>query len=179
MYCIAAVLAPTYLSVFGSGYHQGLAVVIILCLAMLVASGVGFVDVLLLMAGRTTWNLVTTLTALAVDVLVDIVLIPHIGITGAAVGWCAAILAANVVPLILVWTSLRLDPFGAGTLIGMLLSVVCFAALPLLSGLALGGQLGRLIGVGVGFVLFAGGIYRFRSALDLTLASAALKRKRG
>ena len=51
MYLAIAVLAPSYLKVFGSGYTSGLWVVILLCVAMMFGSCVGFVDVLLLMVG--------------------------------------------------------------------------------------------------------------------------------
>ena len=72
--CIA--LAPTYLALFGRGYRDAVAVVVILSLSMLLASACGVVDSVIIMAGRTSWNLATTLLALAVNVGVDLWLIP-------------------------------------------------------------------------------------------------------
>ena len=83
--CIA--LAPTYLALFGRGYGDAVAVVVILSLSMLLASACGVVDSVIIMAGRTSWNLATTLLALAVNVGVDLWLIPEHGIVGAAIGW--------------------------------------------------------------------------------------------
>ena len=105
---LAAVFAPAYLALFGPGYESGVSTVVTLSLAMLVATGCGLVDTVLLMAGRATWNLATTALALAVNVGVDLLLIPRYGVIGAAFGWAAAILVANLVPLAVLHGSLRL-----------------------------------------------------------------------
>jgi O-antigen/teichoic acid export membrane protein len=158
IFCAAIVLAPLYLRVFGHGYHGysgAVTVVVLLAGAMLVASGVGVVDSVIIMAGRSSWNLATTLVALAVNVAVDVALIPHLGIVGAAIGWGAAILASNVVPLIMAWRLLGMHPFGRNVLSACALSVVCFLGIPELAEVVSGdGQLAAAAGTMVGGVLY-------------------------
>jgi O-antigen/teichoic acid export membrane protein len=137
--CIA--LAPTYLALFGRGYSDAVAVVVILSLSMLLASACGVVDSVIIMAGRTSWNLATTLLALAVNVGVDLWLIPEHGIVGAAIGWCAAVVASNVVPLALAWFGLGLHPFGTSVGVAVLVTGVGFVVIPIVVALVTGNQL--------------------------------------
>lgn len=169
LFGLAAVFASSYLRLFGGAYASGRAVVEILATVMLVATGCGAVDSVITMAGRTTWNLGTTLLALTVNVAVDVALIPSHGIVGAAIGWAASIVAANLVPLVLVRTSLRLDPFGRGTVEVMVAAAFCFVLLPLVLGATIGnGQVGRLIGAGVGLALYGAVLVLRRGTLYLS-----------
>ena len=139
LYLLIILFPAGLLSVFGSSYTEATEVVVILCSAMLVATACGQVDSVLMMAGRSSWNMGNAVLALTVDVVVDLILLPRIGITGAAIGWAAAILTNNLVPLVQVWGSTRLHPFGRGTLTGVLLTsaAVLAVALPVR---ALGGD---------------------------------------
>ncbi len=141
LFGLATVFAPTYLSLFGHGYRDGRSVVMILAVAMIVASGVGLVDSVIIMAGRTRWNLWTTLAAVTINVGGDLVLIPRYGLVGAALGWFAAILAANLVPLAVCWTRLDLHPFGRSTGLAYLLAATCWIVVPWLAYLLSGGAL--------------------------------------
>jgi O-antigen/teichoic acid export membrane protein len=88
----------------------------------------------LAMAGRTSWNLVNVLIALAVTVGLDVLLIPRYGALGAAAGLACAMVANNLLPLVQVGRAVGLHPFGRGTRAAALLSVACFGCLPLLAG---------------------------------------------
>jgi O-antigen/teichoic acid export membrane protein len=167
VYLLAAVFAPLYLALFGHGYADATSTVVVLSLAMLVGTGCGMVDIVLIMAGRTTWNLANTLLALGVNVAVDLLLIPPLGVFGAAVGWAAAIVAANLVPLGQVFGSLRLHPFGGATLCAAALAAGCFAALPLLGQALIGGSIGAAAGLAVGTAGYAAGLWRGRRGLHL------------
>ena len=131
VYLLSAVFADVVLSIFGPGYGEGRPVVLVLAAAMLLANACGMVDTLLNMAGRTAWTLANATIALAVMVSVDLVLIPRMGILGAAVGWAAAIVVNNLLPLTQLVLSLGLHPFGRATLGAVLLSLGCFGAVPL------------------------------------------------
>jgi O-antigen/teichoic acid export membrane protein len=130
LYLLSAAFAPLVLAIFGEGYSGGAVVVAVLALAMLVATGCGMVDMLLTMGGRTSWNLWNTLLALAVNVVLNLLLIPPLGILGAALAWAAAILVNNLVPLAQIGCVLGLHPFDAATRRAALLSVSCFGVLP-------------------------------------------------
>ncbi|WP_433300840.1 lipopolysaccharide biosynthesis protein [Actinoplanes sp. CA-030573] len=123
-------LAPVYLRLFGDGYATGATVVRVLAAAMLVATGCGMVDMVLAMAGRTSWNLVNVLIALAVTIGLDVLLIPRFGALGAAIGLACAMVANNLLPLVQVGRAVGLHPFGRGTRAAALLSLACFGLLP-------------------------------------------------
>lgn len=139
LYLVIATAAPQYLGLFGSGYAapEAVGVVVILCTGGLLATGCGMVDVVVAMAGRTLLNLGTISLALAVNLVVDLLLIPRYGIVGAALGWAAALAVKNLVPLVLLYRSLGLHPFGRGTVTAAALAAGCFGVpLLLLPGLA-------------------------------------------
>jgi O-antigen/teichoic acid export membrane protein len=169
VFCLAICLAPTYVAIFGHHYHSGATVVVILAASMLLANACGLVDNVIIMAGKTSWNLWTTLLALVVNIGVDVALIPHFGIVGAAIGWTASIAAANVVPTIVCWRLLKLHPFAAANGYAMALCAICFLAVPLVAGLAVhDGQVGVIIGAVLGGIGYGLGVWRGRRALALT-----------
>ena len=173
LYLLCATFAAPLLTLFGSGYAAGTHVILVLTGAMLVATGCGTVDMVLSMSGRTSWNLVNTLLALAVNVGVDLLLIPHIGILGAAIGWAAAIVFNNVVPLAQIGLTLRLHPFGVSVALAATLAVGCFGALSLVTRAALGGGLPSLLTTAcVGSIGYGIGCWVLRRQLGLTSLGA-------
>jgi O-antigen/teichoic acid export membrane protein len=170
--CIA--LAPTYLAVFGRGYGDAVAVVVLLSASMLLASACGLVDSVIIMAGRTSWNLATTLFALAVNVGVDVWLIPNYGIIGAAIGWCAAVAASNLPALALAWFGLGLHPFGTSVGVAILLTGVCFVAVPIGVALVSGSQLAVAIVLALATAVLAAVVWRMR---DLFALEGLLRRR--
>ncbi|MDT4995223.1 MAG: hypothetical protein QOH97_5115 [Actinoplanes sp.] len=169
--------APLYLGVFGGGYRSGAPVVVVLAGAMLVATGCGMVDMVLAMAGRTSWNLVNVLIALGVTVGLDVLLIPRLGALGAAIGLACAMVANNLLPLVQVGRVARLHPFGAGTCSAALLAVGCFGVLPpIVTALAGSGVAGLGITAGLALPCYAGGAWLLRR--PLALAAFKIRRKR-
>nr|WP_308129092.1 MATE family efflux transporter [Actinoplanes polyasparticus] len=163
--------APLWLRLFGDRYAaEGAPVVTVLAAAMLVATGCGMVDMVLAMAGRTSWNLVNVLVALAVTVVLDLLLIPAHGALGAAIGLACAMVVNNVLPLIQVGRSAGLHPFGPGTRAAALLSVACFGVLPW----ALTTVTGRTFAVLAAVPVFLAGAWLLR----VPLALGAFKPKR-
>ncbi|SDX86497.1 Membrane protein involved in the export of O-antigen and teichoic acid [Modestobacter sp. DSM 44400] len=173
LYLMAAFFASSLLRVFGDGYSTGAEVVVVLALAMVVATGCGMVDMLLTMGGRTSWNLGNTLLALTVNIGLNLWLIPQLGILGAALAWAAAILVNNLVPLAQVGLVLGLHPFSAATARAALVTVTCFGAVPagvLMLGLTSWAALA--VSVAAGTALYAGALWWSRDVLQLGLLSA-------
>lgn len=125
---ILAIFAPVVLRIFGPVYTQGQPAVVILALSMMVAVACGPVDWVLLMAGRSSWNLVNTAVALGLNVGLNLLLIPRLGIVGAAIAWAVSIIVNNVAPLVEVMTFSRIDPFGPGYRLVSVAALVCFGA---------------------------------------------------
>ncbi len=179
LYLLCAVFAEAVLSIFGEGYAAGRPVILVLAGAMLLATACGMVDMLLNMAGRTSWTLGNSLVALAVMVAVDLVLIPPLGILGAAIGWAAAILTNNLLPLGQLLVAYGLHPFGRATLAAAGLSAACFGALPLAARLAAPDRpLLALAALGIGAVVYLLAVRRWRAALGLPSLRSLRPRRR-
>jgi O-antigen/teichoic acid export membrane protein len=180
MYLLVVVYGPEFLAIFGHAYQAGYDVLVILGITQLVAAACGQVDMVLITTGRSSWSLINGLLAVVVNVGLDLVLIPRYGITGAAIGWAAAIGVANVMPLIQIARSVRLHPFGRGTFVACALCLACFGAVPLALRYILGGGPGGIAAAMVaGSAMLAGGLWRFRGVLHLSVMPglSALARK--
>lgn len=176
LYLLFAIFSPVVLAVFGPEFSAGAAALLVLSLAMLLNVGTGSVTVLLLMAGKSSWNVLNTLAALSVNVGLGLVLVPRIGITGAAVGWAAGIAVDNLAALVEVWLLLRLHPFGRGWGLAAGQAVLCFGGFGLAAWLLWGPTLVALAaaavaGTGVYLVL----IWRARATLELPALVEAIR----
>ncbi|MGH3124341.1 MAG: lipopolysaccharide biosynthesis protein, partial [Streptosporangiaceae bacterium] len=168
LYLLAVIFGPEVLSIFGHSYRAGDMVMVILGLTMLVATACGQVDMVLITTGRSSWSLANGLTAVIVNVGLDVLLIPRYGITGAAIGWAAAIIVTNLVPLAQLAVSKRLHPFGRGTFIAAGLATASFAVVPLLARAAFGrGGAASVSAVAAGCLVQAAGLWWFRDSLRL------------
>ena len=177
MFLVTAVYAPTIMEAFGKGYHSGWTVAMLLCLCMVVAVGVGLVDVVLVFGGRATWNLFNTVAALAINIGVDVLLLPHIGVIGAAVGWGVAILATNLLPLAQIHHLLGLHPFGRRVFTAAAITVTLLRAGPGVIRLLLGGGLVSLVVAAfLGLAVYVVLLRRFRDVLQLDLLLGRLMR---
>lgn len=170
LYLLAISFGPVILSVFGHSYHGGSDVIIVLGAAALLASACGQVDVVLTSTGRSALSLANGLTALTVNVGVDLVLIPRYGIIGAAIGWAAAIVAANLIPLAQLAWIVRIHPFGRATITACALTALSFGVIPLLVRAFLGdGAAAQILAVAAGCAALAAGVWRGRKQLQLTM----------
>jgi O-antigen/teichoic acid export membrane protein len=185
LYLLAVIFGPEVLTVFGHSYRAGASVVVILGLTMLLQTACGQVDMVLVTAGRSSWSLANGLLAVVVNVGLDVLLIPRYGITGAAIGWSAAIVVANLVPLVQLAMTVRLHPFGRGACIAAVLSALSFGALPVAARHLIGsGAVPSLAAIACGCAVMTAGLFRFRADLHLAampgaaqLTGAARRRK--
>jgi O-antigen/teichoic acid export membrane protein len=172
LHLLVLVYADIYLSVFGPTYVSAIPAVRVLAAAMLIATGCGMVDIVLSMAGRTAWNLMNVLLALAVMVTIDLYTIPRLGALGAAIGLAAAVVTNNLLPLTQLGISLRLHPFGPPTRYAMALALLSFGAVPWLTR-----PLGAAAGPLLGLTVYTIGLRLLYSRLELALVVEAQRRK--
>ncbi len=111
-YIALGALGAGFLTVFGQEYTAGATALAILSVAMLVATGVGPIEAVLLMDGGSEQSLINNLAAVTVMIGVDLILIPSHGLTGAAIGWACGLLITNLGPLWQVYRRLGITPFG-------------------------------------------------------------------
>lgn len=175
LYLLGIMFAPTILLVFGHEYAQASTVLVILSCASLLSTGCGVVDVMLTMAGRTRWILGNVTCALAVNVALNLLLVPSLGIEGAAWAWAAAIAVNNVLPLAqLFWVS-RMHPFGSSICVAAGVVVLAYVPLGVGAVLLIGqGVSALLLTVVVGTGFYLGCLWGARNPLGLVDLAAAL-----
>jgi O-antigen/teichoic acid export membrane protein len=84
------------LSLFGTDFEAGYGVMFILAVGMLARAAVGPAERLLNMLGERKQCVVVYATAFAINLILCVVLIPHIGIEGAAVATSTALVAESI-----------------------------------------------------------------------------------
>ena len=115
--------------------------------AMMFGVASGPADTLLLMSGRRALSLVNSLTALALDIGLCVVLIPRMGMTGAALAWAVAVITRCTLSLVQTRVTMSIVSFGPAAAVVAVANVVCFGV-PLV-------VLGRFGDVGIGTLALA------------------------
>ena len=180
VYLIFATFPALTLGIFGPKYSAGAWALATLALAMLVNLGTGNVTVVLLMGGKSSWSAFNATGALVVNIALNLILVPRIGILGASIAWAASIIVDNVAAMIEIRWVMKLAPFGRGYLTATLITTVCFGATGVAARL-LFGEIGPALGVALsaglaGFVL---ALYAARSPLQLTGLAAIARPRAG
>ena len=177
LYLVTAGFASPLMSVFGGGYERSSDVVVILSLTMLLATLCGSVDSVLLMAGRSWLSLANNTAALALNIGLNVVLIPRYGIRGAAVAWSVAIVVRNVLPLLQVRSQLGLWPLTRSTGAVALGAFACFGLVDLLVSRTALPLAGELVVLAVATLAYLAGIWSRRTLLGLSAFRSALRRR--
>ena len=148
----------------------------IISLATLVNMATGPVTTILVMAGRSSWNLGNAAVSVTLNVALNVVLVPRYGITGAAIAWAVSIVVQNLLPVVQIWRFLDLHPFGFASIASAAAAAGCFGLVGLAVRSAWGTSLAALI---VSFVsstlLYFGFAWSFRGALSLPLLASTLR----
>ncbi len=104
------------LGLFGPSFSVAVTVTVVLVAGQLVNAATGPGGMMLTMSGRPGWGLADNVATLALNVALNLVLIPRYGIVGAAVAWSASLIVCNGARVVQVWLLLRMAPFGLGQL---------------------------------------------------------------
>jgi hypothetical protein len=130
-----------------------------------------------MMAGKSTWNLAKAVLALVVQLGLDLLLLPHLGILGAAVGWAASILVANLVPLAQLMVAIGLHPVGRSSVLAVVVCTVAVVPVAAVARLVGGDHLvPALAATAVALLLWAAGLWIFREPLMLDAFLAGRRR---
>jgi O-antigen/teichoic acid export membrane protein len=138
IYLLIAAFAPLLMGVFGPAFEEGASSLVVLALGMLPSMAAGPIMALLLMGGRSSWNLLDTALAVVVNAVLNVILIPSFGIVGAALAWGATVLVLNVLPVLQAASFWNVHPAGAHYVEALAVTSVCFAILPLMIGVVFG-----------------------------------------
>jgi O-antigen/teichoic acid export membrane protein len=168
------------MSVFGTGYSSGATALLILSLACLFDLATGNMNPLLLMSGKSSWNLFNSILSLSLNVSLNVALIPSIGITGAAIAWAASIAANNVAAIFEIRVLLGLRPLNRTHLLLALGIGACYGGVGLAARLVLGDELPVVFAaLVVATVLYVPLLYRWRESLRLPDLAAGLRPSAG
>ncbi|MGZ5306404.1 MAG: oligosaccharide flippase family protein [Actinomycetota bacterium] len=99
------------LRLFGSDYDAGTAWLRILLIGQTVNVSVGAAGFILIMVGRTTWDLTVYASSFLLDLAMALLLVPHLGPKGAAIAQATTLVFSNALRLFLVWRFVRIQPY--------------------------------------------------------------------
>jgi O-antigen/teichoic acid export membrane protein len=171
-----AAFAPFLLQIFGGEYVAGQHVLLIISLGMLALVGTGNNKIVLLMGGGSGWNLAVSALSLTLNIVLNLLLIPRLGMNGAAIALASTVVFDMSATTLVVWRRLKIEPFGAGYPIVALGSLLCFGGV----GLAVRYTVGMSFITFAGFAVVATGLYlvllwRFRGTLRLRVLRSSLR----
>jgi O-antigen/teichoic acid export membrane protein len=179
IYITLALFPGFLLGIFGDGFQIGKTALLILSLAMLINVSTGNVNAVLVMGGKGLWNLLNSSAALTLNVLLNILLIPRIGLLGAAIAWAVSIVVPNMAAVLQVRWFLGLRPFGEGFATVTVASALCFGAVGLGVRALMGSSLGSFILFAViSAALYGLTLFRNRERIHLPLLRDALSATR-
>ncbi|KRV46674.1 hypothetical protein AQ490_12455 [Wenjunlia vitaminophila] len=178
LFVLLAAFPGTALGIFGAGFASGATALAVLSVACAVNVAVGNAQTVILMAGRSTWNLAVAGAASVVQVGCAVVLVPRHGVLGAALAFAAAMVLDNVASALLVRRRLRFTTVDRGyaAAAGVGLCGVAAVALPtrLLAG---DGPAGLVAAAVLACGAVAVGTWRYREALGAAEFLGALRQR--
>jgi len=175
---VLAVFAPFFMSLFGHHYTQGDVALEIMSLGALVSAGTGNNSAVLLMGGKSAANLLISGGSLILNVVLNLTLIPHLGLAGAGIALAASVLHSNFWNSLLIWRAFKIQPFARGYLAVAGSAVVMYGVLGLAARELFGtGLLVVVVFVVVVTVPYVAAVYAMRDMLDLHAFRSLLGRR--
>jgi len=129
---VVIVFALPLMRIFGPGFEAGWPVLVIGAVGQVVNCGVGSVGYLLLMSGNQRRLIRVQFVMAGVSILVNVILIPVLGIVGAAVAAAGVNVASNVWNLYQVRKALQIFPYNRSYYALLLPAVLSAGAVTLL-----------------------------------------------
>ena len=114
LFLIVAVVPQELLSLFGEEFQVGALALVILSLGQLVRAGTGPGVDMLVMSGNERLKVVGDIAAVLMNAVLNLLLIPPLGVGGAAIASAISISAVNLLRLVQVYTVLQVQAFNWG-----------------------------------------------------------------
>lgn len=162
--CLLVVFLPTnFLNLFGARYGEGARALQILVAGSLINVGTGPVGTTLLATGQTRSNLLITFIGTVISISLGLLLIPAVGLIGAATAQVLSGLIVNGLNLLLVYKMYRHHPFSRHFAYVFMVGLVCSVPLYPVIQLAIGFSSWAIIGLipfYIGFTLLV--LFKFQ-----------------
>ena len=177
-YLSLAFFGPVLLHFFGKGFEAGAGILWVICPAAMLSMSAGGVQSVLLMSGKSRWQLLNKLSSLVVAVTLNFTLVPVWGLYGAVTAWASALLidtflaSYQVFRLVGIRASVR--EMAPSLFLGAAVPTVCA-----LASLAVLGQsvLGVIVYVVLLVPVYGAVLFRFRKALGIERFLSARRAK--
>ena len=111
IFLVTATLAGPLMNMFGSEFTAASIALILLALGQLINASTGTAGLMVLMSGRSKMEMVNVSAALVVNVVLCFLLIPGLGIVGAAIANAAAATVINLMRAVEVWIFMRMHAY--------------------------------------------------------------------
>ncbi|WP_316668367.1 flippase [uncultured Propionibacterium sp.] len=151
IHLLMAIFSPCLMLVLGPEFRSGSWVLVILCCGAMVTFCAGNIHSLLIMSGRSGWAAFNKAIALATNVVGNLVLIPVLGINGAALSWAVCMVVDAALATVQVVHFLDVRPNLADVLRPLVGVGVCVGIPAGLVALVLGRD--SFLGMGIGIVV--------------------------
>lgn len=112
VFLTTAIFAQPLLALFGQDFVAGDAGLIILAFAALFNASTGVCGTIVTMTGHSKISLANSVLSLVVSLGLDLLLIPHWGLLGAAAASAFAVIVLNILRLIQVYVLLHIQPYN-------------------------------------------------------------------
>ena len=177
-YLSLAFFGPVLLGFFGKGFEAGAGILWVICPAAMLSMSAGGVQSVLLMSGKSRWQLLNKLSSLVAAVTLNFTLVPVWGLYGAVTAWASALLidtflaSYQVFRLVGIRASLR--EMAPSLFLGAAVPTACA-----LVSLTFLGQsvLGLIVYVVLLVPVYGAVLYRFRKALGIERFLSARRAK--
>ena len=179
IYVLFVVDAGPILRIFGAGFEVGDLALIIMSLGALIWTSAGNVQSLLLMSGHSGWAALNKLGVLIVNLALLLVLVPGLGLEGAAYAWTTTMILDVVLAIVVVRRAIGVRLNIGATLLAVMASTVSTAVPALAARLLLGDTLlAFLIGAVAAGVTYLAALYLLRNRFELQHAISLFTRRR-
>ncbi|TBN57990.1 flippase [Glaciihabitans arcticus] len=178
IYLILGVFASVVLGLLGPGFEEGSTALAILCGGAILTFAAGNIHSVLLMSGRSGWGAFNKAVVLALNIVGNLLLVPVLGIAGAALVWSASMLVDALLAAIEVRVFLGIRAGWGATAYALLVPLASVGLPALAARLVLGETLlGLLVGTALGVILFLTWCALDRRRLNIHALVAFAQRK--
>jgi O-antigen/teichoic acid export membrane protein len=168
-YLTLVVMGPAVMKIFGAGFVKGAPILAVLAMAMLAVVATGMLQSIMLMGGKSSWQVWTKSFALALSLSLNLTLVPRFGAPGAAAVFAVVVIVDAAAAAWLVHRGLRVHLAPRQLVSAMALPTVVFGAGGLLLRSAFGTSLVGLLGfLGVLGAVYLVTLWLLRERLGLT-----------
>ena len=178
-FVVLVVFPRDILRIFGEEFVVGAIATVILAVGQLVNASTGPVGSVLNMSRHVRLNMMDNIAALALNLVLNVVLVPRYGFVGSAVAWSVSLAGVNIARVLQARHYLGIRPFGRSTLKSLLAGLGA-GLVALGVRYVVDGWLAELVvGAALGAVAFLGAVLALGLSADDRTVLAAVTRRRG